>query len=142
MVLERFIVAAVVLAGAGGIGLLIPWIISKRLRSIVVPVIPRDSTIEQHPVILYFYTDECAQCKPQQNYLEEAALLLKQAGQAMYIRKYHALQEKELVKQFHILTVPTTIVLDADDNVRAWNAGLTDALQLVHQYQKSLIHNS
>lgn len=136
---ERLILAAAVILTVYGIGRAIRKVVLKHFLSCKIDSIKRSSESAQQPLLLYFYTGTCTQCKPQLRNVEEAALLLKQAGITLHIQKYNALESPELAQKLHVLTVPTTVIVDADNNVRAWNAGLTDTLQLVHQYRDSFV---
>jgi thioredoxin 1 len=61
------------------------------------------------PALLYFTTEQCAQCKYQQ------APILEQLGRQVdvAIHKLDAIEQEALTRLFGIMTVPATVVLDA-----------------------------
>ena len=61
-----------------------------------------------HPVLLYFWTSSCSQCKPQERQIEQAQTVLRQLGTTLQVQRYNALEEQVLVQTMHVLTVPTT----------------------------------
>jgi thioredoxin-like negative regulator of GroEL len=87
------------------------------------------------PVLLYFWTSDCAQCKPQERQIEKAITGLRQSGKTLEVQKYNAFEEQRLAKEMQVMTVPTTIILDSQGSVTAWNAGLTQAQKLVKQFE-------
>ena len=86
------------------------------------------------PVLLYFWTSDCTQCKPQERQIERAQAVLQQSGKTLKVQKFDALEEHILAKLMNIMTVPTTVLLDSKGNVTAWNPGLTQARKIVEQY--------
>ena len=87
------------------------------------------------PVLLYFWTPECSQCKPQEQQIEKAVTGLRLSGKELEVHKYNALKELVLAKEMHVMTVPTTVLLDSQGAITAWNAGLTQAQKLVEQFE-------
>jgi hypothetical protein len=51
------------------------------------------------------------------------------------VHKFNALKELVLAKEMHVMTVPTTVLLDSQGAITAWNAGLTQAQKLVEQFE-------
>jgi thiol-disulfide isomerase/thioredoxin len=93
------------------------------------------SSIETgRPILLYFWTSDCAQCKPQERQIERAQAVLEQSGRTLKVQKFNALEEHALAKLMNVLTVPTTVLVDSNGNVTAWNPGLTQARKIVEQY--------
>ena len=90
------------------------------------------------PLLLYFWTSDCAQCKPQERQIERAKAVLLQSGQTLKVQKLNALEDQALAKLLHVMTVPTTVLIDSKGNVTAWNPGLTQARKIVEQYNSSL----
>jgi thiol-disulfide isomerase/thioredoxin len=103
--------------------------VRSQIRRFPLPEIIRQG----EPSLLYFWTGNCSQCKPQVRFLEEAIAALHEHGHEINIHKFHALQEEELVNLLHIITVPTTVLVDAQGNIAAWNPGLTGAKKLIEQ---------
>ena len=86
------------------------------------------------PILLYFWTSDCAQCKPQERQIERAQAILQQSGKTLMIQKFDALEEHVLAKLMNVMTVPTTVLLNSHGNVTTWNPGLTPADTIVKQY--------
>jgi thiol-disulfide isomerase/thioredoxin len=86
------------------------------------------------PMLLYFWTSDCAQCKPQEQQIEQAQTVLRKTGKSLNVQKLNALDELPLAKLMNVMTVPTTVLIDSNGNVTAWNPGLTQAQKIVEQY--------
>ena len=86
------------------------------------------------PVLLYFWTSACSQCKPQERQIERARTVLQQFGKTLNIQKLNALDEQVLAKHMHVMTVPTTVLLNSEGTVARWNPGLTHADIIIKQY--------
>ena len=107
------------------------WKVRSRSRRKQLPI-----NIETgNPVLLYFWTPDCAQCKPQERQIEHACTVLHRSGRILEVRKFQAHREIALTKSLNVLTVPTTVLLDSEGNVAAWNPGLTQARKIVDQYR-------
>ena len=87
------------------------------------------------PTLLYFWTPECSQCKPQEQQIEKAINGLRQLGKVLKVHKYNALEELVLAKEMQVMTVPTTILLNSQGAIAAWNAGLTQTQKIVEQFE-------
>ncbi len=83
------------------------------------------------PTILYFTTPDCAQCRLRQTPILEQ--LLSELGRPVVLRKVDALEHEDLARRYGVLTVPTTVILDAAGRPRAINHGLATADQLRRQ---------
>jgi thiol-disulfide isomerase/thioredoxin len=106
------------------------WKVRSRSRKRRLPI-----SIEQgKPVLLYFWTSHCAQCKPQERQIERAQTVLQKAGRTLEVQKINALEEDALAKLMHVMTVPTTVLLDSQGDVTTWNPGLTHADTIIKQY--------
>ena len=86
------------------------------------------------PMLLYFWTSDCTQCKPQERQIERALAVLRQSGKTLKVQKFDALEDHVLAKLMNVMTVPTTVLIDSQGNVTAWNPGLTQARKIVEQY--------
>jgi thioredoxin-like negative regulator of GroEL len=84
---------------------------------------------------LYFWSAGCAQCRPQERQIEQAKAMLQKAGKLFTVLKLNALEEQQLASSMHVMTVPTTVLLDEKGNVAAWNPGLTEWRTIVDQYR-------
>jgi len=81
------------------------------------------------PALIYFTTDDCMQCHFRQTPILQQ--LSAQAGVA--IHTLDAIQHETAARFFGILTVPTTVWLDANHRPVAINHGLATLDQLRHQ---------
>lgn len=72
------------------------------------------------PALLFFTADHCAQCKLQQ------APILEQLHRELQVPVHtvDAIAEPDLARHFNVMTVPTTVVLDAHRRPAAINYGL------------------
>ena len=85
------------------------------------------------PVIVYFTTPDCAPCKTvQRPALSRVSQLL---GDALEVVEIDATQRPDLAKQWGVLSVPTTFLLDARGEARYVNNGVTRAEKLMEQLQ-------
>jgi len=87
------------------------------------------------PVLLYFWTSDCALCKPQEREIEKAINGLRESGKILEVYRYNAFEEQALAKEMQVMTVPTTILLDSQGAIAAWNAGLTQTQKIVEQFE-------
>ena len=104
------------------------WILQKIQNRIQ----PKKET--EHPTLIYFWANQCSQCKPQERYLTTAREILSRQGKRIDIKKVNALEERAIAARYHVLTLPTTILLDRRGDVIALNIGTTDARTLVEQF--------
>jgi hypothetical protein len=88
--------------------------------------------------VLYFWSETCTQCKPQERQIEEARIASGRKGIAVHLRKINALENADLARSMHVMTVPTTVVVDGRGSVVAWNPGLTLAEKLVSQFAQTV----
>jgi len=92
--------------------------------------------VDGGPAILYFTAPGCAQCRLQQTPILER--LLDEVGAPIRLHKVDAIEEGELARAYGILTVPTTVLLDAAGRPRAINHGLATAERLRAQLRDLL----
>ena len=135
VMIERLVSSAIILSvfiAAGKVyGFYKKWKVNahstgKHLQGIIKP---------DKPVLLYFWTSDCAQCKPQEREIEKAITGLRESGKILEVYKYNALEEQVLAKEMQVMTVPTTILLDSQGAIAAWNAGLTQTQKIVEQFE-------
>ncbi len=82
------------------------------------------------PAVLYFTTPTCAQCRFQQT----PALAQAQERLAeLQVLKLDAIEHQRLADYYHVMTVPTTIVLNSQRRPVAINHGLATAERLLAQ---------
>lgn len=82
------------------------------------------------PAVLYFTTATCAQCRFQQTPALEA---VQASRQDLNLVRLDAVDQPELADFYHVMTVPTTVVLDRQGRPVAVNHGLATAERLLGQ---------
>ena len=120
------VVGAIVLAAAG-----LETFRSRRARRRVFAASPTGPAGHlpmngEEPYILYFTGDSCTVCRTHQ----EPALA--RLGDVR-IDKVDAVNERVLADQFHVYTLPTTVVMGADGNALHINYGYAPAPKLERQ---------
>lgn len=86
------------------------------------------------PALLYFTTATCAQCRLQQT----PALAQVQARRHnLNLVKLDAVDQRELADFYHVMTVPTTVVLDRTGRPVAVNHGLALPDRLLAQLEQA-----
>jgi thioredoxin-like negative regulator of GroEL len=91
-----------------------------------------DNSASASPVqILNFSSPDCSQCFR----LQDPALrrLLEARGDAVTVLHVDAPSAPELAKRYQVLTVPTTVVLDATGQAQAVNFGFAPTERLLKQ---------
>ncbi len=83
------------------------------------------------PAILYFSTPHCSTCRS----LQEPALqrLAERYDKPYDVLRVDATQEPLLTQRCGVLTVPTTVILDATGAIKAVNNGYASEQQLMAQ---------
>ena len=89
---------------------------------------PLTSQAHNSPAILYFRSDHCAPCTTQKRFLEELT-----ATQPVRLETIDVEREPARAAQFNIMTLPTTVVVGANGQVKEINYGLADATKLARQ---------
>ncbi|SRR5579883_511403 len=86
--------------------------------------------------ILAFSSEDCRQC----HQLQEPALRRVQAalGQRVRVIEVDAPASPELTRRYHILTVPSTVILDAGGHAHAVNYGFASTQRLLQQVDEAL----
>lgn len=81
--------------------------------------------------ILAFSSEDCAQC----HRMQTPALhrLLEARGGVVAVEEIDAPSSPELASRYHILTVPSTVVLGADGRAHAVNYGFAPTSKLLEQ---------
>lgn len=81
--------------------------------------------------ILAFSSEDCRQC----HQLQTPALqrVREALGNTVAIVDIDATREAELVERYHVLTVPTTVVLDREGRALAINYGFANTRKLLEQ---------
>lgn len=83
------------------------------------------------PAILYFTTPDCAACKAvQRPALNRLAVRL---GEGLQVVEVNAYERPDLAKDWGVMSVPTTFILDAQGRPRHVNHGVAPAEKLLEQ---------
>ena len=85
------------------------------------------------PTILYFWTEQCAQCNSVQ---KPAILKLKEEGTKFNFIPLNVINDLEITKHLNIKTVPSTIVLNHEKKINYINSGYTAGNILKEQLNK------
>ncbi len=129
--LERlFLLALLALLSLAAVGL---WRWRTQRRAVALSRLPapdclRDLDLRPVPAVIYFTTPTCSQCRLQQTPILQR--LSAEWGDDVHLCKVDAVAYEELARYFGILTVPSTVVLDATLRTVAINHGLATAEQL------------
>ncbi|HTI13514.1 MAG TPA: thioredoxin family protein [Dictyobacter sp.] len=98
-----------------------------------IPFVATDEqeTLLPHVRILAFSSEDCTPC----HRLQHPALLRVQnmRGESVSVTEIDAPASPELAQRYQVLTVPTTVVLDADGKAHAVNYGFANAHRLLEQ---------
>ena len=102
---------------------------TQALAAAAVPPALANTIDPGRPNLLYFTTEQCAQCRFQQ------APILTQLQNKMdvMIHKLDAVEQEALARFYGIMTVPTTVVLDAHLRPVAINHGVAPLHKLQAQ---------
>jgi len=87
-----------------------------------------------HPgtaAIVYFTTPDCAACKAVQR--PALARLQQMVGDRLQVIEVNAYEKPELAKEWGVLSVPTTFILDRKGAARQVNHGVMRAEKLLEQ---------
>lgn len=91
-----------------------------------------DATRPGLPVLLYFTTPTCAPCKTVQR--PAIQRLQKNIGDHLEVVEVDAASQPEIARQWGVLSVPTTFLIDAQGNPRYVNHGVAPLEKLQRQY--------
>jgi thioredoxin-like negative regulator of GroEL len=86
--------------------------------------------------ILAFSSEDCQQCKRLQAPALERVLAARR--EAVTITEVDATTEHTLTQAYHVLTVPSTVILDTAGNAHAVNYGFTNTQRLLTQVDELL----
>lgn len=101
----------------------------RRLAQVEAPSPVVEAVGGEGPALLYFTTQDCAQCRFQQR-----PILDRLMSQALIpVVTLDAIQREDLARHFGILTVPSTVVLDGSRRPVAINHGVASLHKLQMQ---------
>jgi len=93
------------------------------------------SVEEGHPTLLYFRSDSCAPCVTQSNYLN---LLQEKLAGDLNIQRIDADVDREKADKYGIFTLPTTLIVNENGEVKHINYGLAPTSKLAQQVESVL----
>jgi thiol-disulfide isomerase/thioredoxin len=129
-ILFRFGLAIVII----GLGMIVYWYVNQRsLLKARHNVLSLFGTMPETPVIVYFTTPECAPCKTiQRPALNQLSRLM---GDKLQVVEIDAKQRPDLARQWGVMSVPTTFLLDSRGEARYVNNGVARVEKLMEQLQ-------
>ena len=89
-----------------------------------------ETAVTATPTILYFASESCAACPSQARYLDQLVSLWQDR---LVIQKIDTEVEPETAAKYGVFTLPTTILIDQQGDVREINYGLTHTHKLTQQ---------
>lgn len=132
MLLERILVMLIAVVLSAAAYCLWRWVRMRRLAASVHDPLPAEVAAlvaAGRPALLYFTTADCAQCR-----FRQAPILQQLSSQAgVAVHTLDAIQHETAARFFGIMTVPTTVWLDAERRPVAVNHGLATLDQLRRQ---------
>lgn len=95
-------------------------------------MVERAPALQGHgtPTLLYFRADSCAVCPTQSRHLDQLASMW---DGPLTIEKIDAERDPETAGRYGVISLPTTVLVDPQGQVRQINYGLTDARKLSRQ---------
>lgn len=110
------------------------WFINRRLLSRAGNNINQLlNPMPNKPVIVYFTTPDCVPCKTiQRPALDKVTSLL---GEKLQVLEIDAIERPDLAKNWGVMSVPTTFLLNARGEARYVNNGVARAEKLIEQLQ-------
>lgn len=124
--MDRLIIILII-----GSVLALMWLGWQLMKTRLVRTIDARSETGGKPTLLYFTGDYCTVCKFQQSPVVEA--LAAKFSDAVAIRQVNVSAEPELASKYKVLTLPTTVVVNAQGQVAHINYGLADLVRLETQ---------
>jgi thioredoxin-like negative regulator of GroEL len=129
MVMERVFILVVL----GLIGFIVYLVLKQgHMRQLGQVTAVAANVVGNTPTLLYFGSESCAACPTQWRYLEQ---LTGMWNGRLTIEKIDAENEPDKAAQYHIFTLPTTVIVDKSGIVREINYGLTHTQKLKRQLE-------
>jgi thiol-disulfide isomerase/thioredoxin len=123
MMIERILVVVLLVV----VGAAVYWAVNQRhMRRLKVEL------AEDRPTLLYFRSDSCSPCMTQSHYLEE---LERKFVDKFAVRQIDTEEEPEKAAEYGVFTLPTTLVIDREGEVKYINYGLTNTFRLSRQLE-------
>ena len=128
--LSRFVLAL----GIIGISIFLYWGVNQRsLLRAQNNIFSLFNTLPNKPVIVYFTTPDCAPCKTiQRPALNQLSGLM---GNSVQVVEIDATEQPDIARQWGVMSVPTTFLLDAHGKARYVNNGVARVEKLMEQLQ-------
>ena len=109
------------------------------LRLLTAVVLRRSTAAARHlaqftpgtPGVVFFTTPDCMTCRTAQRPALDA--LSRRLGRAIQVIELDALDNSTLAREWSVLSVPTTFILDRDGHPRQVNHGFTSTDKLASQ---------
>lgn len=126
---ERLLITLLISAG-----LFLLWLGWQSYKLRLVRRIEPDLTATGQPTLLYFTGAYCAVCKFQQTPI--VSEVAAKFGEALTLRTVDVSLEPDLARTYKVLTLPTTVVVNAHGRPVEVNYGLASKTLLEDQLQK------
>ncbi|GAC1424911.1 MAG: thioredoxin family protein [Ktedonobacteraceae bacterium] len=143
--MSDFGIRLVILGVVSVVACLLVWFgrrfVEQRKQQVLtaIPAMKHEIVLTSKPniSILAFSSDDCRQC----HQLQAPALkrVVEARGELVSIVEVDAPTSPELTKHYQVLTIPTTIVLDATGKAHAVNYGFANAKRLLEQIDSLLV---
>jgi thioredoxin-related protein len=124
MILERLLIILFLALLSTGAFTAFKQVQMRRVNRRVAPL------AADRPTLLYFRSNSCAVCPTQARYLEGVGDGGKRPLHPPHHQRRH---QPDLARQYGVMTLPTTILLDTAGQVRDINYGLTPPHKLKQQ---------
>jgi thiol-disulfide isomerase/thioredoxin len=129
-ILLRFILAIVIIVLGAAAYWLVNYHLLVRAKNNVFTLFRE---LPNKPVIVYFTTPDCVPCKTvQRPALDKVMTLL---GENLQVIEIDASERPDLAKNWGVMSVPTTFLLDVRGEARYVNNGVARAEKLMEQIQ-------
>jgi len=131
---SEILIRLIAALGIIGLGLFAYWCVNQRLLLRAQNnVLSLFSKLPNKPVIVYFTTPDCVPCKTvQRPALRKLSGLM---GDKLEVIEIDATERPDLAKQWGVMSVPTTFLLDARGDARYVNNGVARVEKLMEQLQ-------
>lgn len=110
------------------------WFNTTVLKSVKMNSLEIEGIQPGKTVIVFFTTPDCAPCKSMQH---PALMRLQQLeGDKVQVIEINAYEKPEIAKNWGVMSVPTTFVLDSSGKPRIVNHGVASTEKLLDQIRK------